>query len=144
MATPNYIFNVSAQLKAFMDRCCGVVHLMEFEGKYGASVVTSGGGDEAAIAEYLNNFLIATGTRPVGAIWATMITLPDQEFTEDICNRARALGKELVQAWRTGASNPITERALAAFRERMRQLMLWGRQEWPYEYEYWRTHKGLE
>jgi multimeric flavodoxin WrbA len=45
LASPNYIFSVSAQLKAFMDRCCGVVHCMAFEGKYGVSVVTSGGGE---------------------------------------------------------------------------------------------------
>lgn len=44
LASPNYIFSVSAQLKAFMDRCCGVIHRMAFEGKYGASVVTSGEG----------------------------------------------------------------------------------------------------
>lgn len=24
LASPNYIFNVGAQMKAFMDRCCGV------------------------------------------------------------------------------------------------------------------------
>jgi|MudIll2142460700_1097286.scaffolds.fasta_scaffold02854_7 hypothetical protein len=32
---------------SLMDRCCGLVHCMAFEGKYGASVVTSAGGDEA-------------------------------------------------------------------------------------------------
>ena len=43
LASPNYIFSVSAQLKAFMDRCCGAIYCMHFWGKYGASVVTSGG-----------------------------------------------------------------------------------------------------
>jgi multimeric flavodoxin WrbA len=56
LGSPNYIFSVSAQMKAFMDRCCGVIHCMAFEGKYGASVVTSGGGDEKPIAEYMNHF----------------------------------------------------------------------------------------
>jgi multimeric flavodoxin WrbA len=50
LASPNYIFSVSAQLKAFMDRCCGVIHCFSFEGKYGATVLTSGGGDEEPIA----------------------------------------------------------------------------------------------
>ncbi len=57
LASPNYIFGVSAQLKAFMDRCCGILHCIGFEGKYGASVITSGGGDEAPIAEFMNHFL---------------------------------------------------------------------------------------
>ena len=43
LASPNYIINISAQLKAFLDRCCGLVHCQSFENKYGASVVTSGG-----------------------------------------------------------------------------------------------------
>lgn len=143
LASPNYILNVSAQLKAFMDRCCGVVHLMEFEGKYGAAVVTSGGGDEAPVAEYMNHFLITTGIRPVGAVWATMGTLPDGRFTEEIRADARRLGQNLVHAWQTGAVDPAAEQIMASFRERMRQLMLWRRQEWSYEYEYWRTHRGL-
>lgn len=142
LASPNYIFNVSAQLKAFMDRCCGVVHLLQFEGKYGAAVVTSGGGDEAPVAEYMNHFLITTGIRPVGAAWATMGTLPDGCFTEEISDRARRLGHELVQAWQTGRVNPEVERTMAAFRERMRQLMLWRQQEWPYEYEFWQSHRA--
>ena len=144
LASPNYIFSVSAQLKAFMDRCCGVIHLMEFEGKYGASVVTSGGGDEAPIAEYMNHFLITTGIRPVGAVWATMGALIDDNFTDDIRKHAQKLGEDMVRAWKNGTLDPSTEHTMAAFRERMRQLMLWRKQQWPYEYEYWRSHRGLE
>lgn len=33
LASPNYIVNVSAQLKAFLDRCCGLVHCQSFENK---------------------------------------------------------------------------------------------------------------
>lgn len=43
LGSPNYIFSVSAQMKAFMDRCSSLVHCLGFYGKYGASVVTSGG-----------------------------------------------------------------------------------------------------
>ena len=52
LASPNYINNVSAQMKGFMDRCCGVVHCLQFWGKYGVSVVTSGGdGDEQSTGQ---------------------------------------------------------------------------------------------
>jgi multimeric flavodoxin WrbA len=40
LGSPNYIFSVSAQMKAFMDRCSSMVHCLGFYGKYGASVVT--------------------------------------------------------------------------------------------------------
>jgi multimeric flavodoxin WrbA len=37
LASPNYIFSVSAQMKAFMNRCCGLVQCMVFEGIYFAN-----------------------------------------------------------------------------------------------------------
>jgi len=80
LASPNYIFSVSAQMKAFMDRCCGVIHCMAFEGRYGASVVTSGGGDEEPIAQYMNHFLLTTGIIPVGSVWATMGNMVGDDF----------------------------------------------------------------
>ena len=38
LASPNYIFSITAQMKALFDRCCGLVHLMALEGKYGVAV----------------------------------------------------------------------------------------------------------
>jgi multimeric flavodoxin WrbA len=143
LASPNYIFNVSAQLKAFMDRCCGVLHCMEFEGKYGASIVTSGGGDEKPIAEYMNQFLISTGIHPVGSIWVTMGTLPDDVFTDAICKDAFALGEKLVKCWQQKKCFQRVEKKLAAFKERMRWLITYRKDEWPYEYNYWQKNKGV-
>jgi hypothetical protein len=100
LGSPNYIFNASAQMKAFMDRCSSMVHCLGVYGKYGASVVTSGGGDEEAIAEYLNHFLMITGSQSVGSLWATMGLIFGNDFPEDISSRALDLGKRLVQAWR--------------------------------------------
>jgi len=144
LASPNYIFHVSAQLKAFIDRCCGVVHCLDFEGKYGASVITSGGGDEKAIAEYMNHFLAITGAAPVGAVWATMGRIEGQNFPDDLKAEARALGEKLVTAWKNKETNPQYSAVSVQFRERMKSLMLWRKTEWPYEYEYWKTRRGLE
>ena len=143
IASPNYIFNVSAQLKAFMDRCCGVIHRMAFEGTYGASVVTSGGGDEEAVAEIINHFMITTGITPVGSVWATMGSLAGDAFPPKILEKAQALGRKLVHDWKHRVSTPEIEARKAQFMERMRQLMLYRKDEWPSEYEYWRKHRGL-
>jgi multimeric flavodoxin WrbA len=144
LASPNYIFNVSAQMKAFMDRCCGAVHCLLFEGKYGASVVTSGGGDESPIAESMNHFMLITGILPVGAVWATMGKILGDTFPEEIRNNAFELGKRLVLSWQDKAIFPESEKIIAQFKERMGQLMRWRKEEWPYEYQYWRKHRGLE
>ena len=144
LATPNYIFHVSAQLKCFIDRCCGVVHCLDFEGKYGASVVTSGGGDEEGIAGYMNHFMAITGITPVGSVWATMGQIEGQNFPENLKAQARALGEKLVTAWKNKETNPEYKETSAQFRERMKSLILWRKAEWPYEYEYWKKHKGLK
>ena len=144
LASPNYIFSVSAQLKAFMDRCSGIVHCLGFERKYGASVVTSGGGDEKPITEYMEHFLIITGIRPVGSVWATMGRLPGPDFPPEIAEKAVALGEKLVQSWKNRTMFGEVEQKIDGFKERMRSLMLYRKQDWPYEYRYWQEHRGLQ
>ena len=144
LGSPNYIFSVSAQMKAFMDRCGCAIHCLGFHGKYGASIVTSGGGDEEPIAEYLNHFLMITGIQSVGSVWATMGLIFGDDFPEELTNRSLALGRRLVQAWKNRESFPEIQEKMAAFKERMRQLMEYRREEWPYEYEYWKVHWGIE
>jgi multimeric flavodoxin WrbA len=143
LASPNYIFNVSAQLKAFMDRCCGVVHCMQFWGKYGASVVTSGGGVDEPIVDYMDHFLITTGIIPVGGVWAAMSAMTEGGFTEELRNKAYAVGRRLVEAAREGKVPSDAGQRRNSFREQMKELMFYRREEWPYEYQYWKEHGGL-
>jgi multimeric flavodoxin WrbA len=144
LGSPNYIFSVSAQMKAFMDRCGCIIHCLGFHGKYGASVVTSGGGDEEPIAEYMNHFLMITGAQSVGSIWATMGLILGDDFPEDIAKRATDLGKRLVKAWKDKESFHEIQEKMLAFKERMRQLMEYRKEEWPFEYTYWKEHWGLQ
>ena len=144
LASPNYIFHVSAQMKAFLDRCASLIHCLALEGKYGAAVVTSGGGDEEPIADYLNHFLATAGAVPVGSVWATMGKIYGNDFPEDIREKAFALGKELMAWWKAKKTNPEFEGESSRFRERMRSLMLRRKHEWPYEYAYWQKRRGLK
>lgn len=143
LASPNYIFNVSAQLKAFMDRCSGIIHCMAFWGKYGASVVTSGGGDEKAVAAYMNRFLVVTGAVPVGAAGANMSAMPEGDFTVEVKGNARALGGKLARAWGAGTVPPGIAKHRDNFRERMLSLMKYRAKDWPYEVRYWREKRGV-
>lgn len=143
LASPNYIGSVSAQMKAFFDRCGGAIHCLAFDGKYGISVVTSGAGDDQPIVDYLNRFLLMTGIRPVGGVHAAMAVQSADSFSAEVRQAAESLGEELVVAWREGRTNPQMEREMATFRDRMRQLVVWKRDEWPYEYSYWQEHHGV-
>ncbi len=144
LASPNYIFSVSAQMKAFMDRCASMLHCLGFYGKYGATVVTSGGGDEEPIADYMNHFLMTTGIQSVGSVWATMGSFDGNDFPDELKANARTLGRRLVLAWRSKENFPDIQKKMSEFKERMRRLMLYRKEEWPYEYDYWKDHWGIE
>lgn len=140
LGSPNYIFSVSAQLKAFMDRCSSAIHCRAFTGKYGVSVVTSGGGDEAPVAEYMNHFMIMTGMAPLGSVWATMGLMEGGIFPDDIRAKAFNLGKTLVETWKAKSVPKDVADRLAAFHNRMKTLMMYRKEEWPYEYRFWLAH----
>jgi len=44
----------------------------------------------------------------------------------------------------SGTRLPEDPEKMAAFKERMRQLMEYRKEEWPYEYEHWKQYWGLE
>ena len=77
LASPNYIFSVSAQMKCLFDRWCGPLHLQAMEGKYGAAVVTSGGAESPEVENYMLRFLRAMGCWTVGSVGAEGWKLTD-------------------------------------------------------------------
>jgi multimeric flavodoxin WrbA len=142
LASPNYLGSVSAQCKAFMDRCGAAIHCLAFSGKYGVSVVTSGADDGAPVTAFMDRFLLMTGIHPVGAVYATMAQMIAGEFDAKIRREAHSLGELLVDACRDRLSNPAVEQEMTFFRERMRQLVVYKKEEWPYEYRYWQEQHG--
>lgn len=139
LGSPNHVFNVSAQLKAFIDRCCGVIHTMAFRGLYGASVVTSGGGEEAPVAELMNRFLMATGVVPVGSVWATMGGREKGDIPTEVASLAAELGRDLVRAVEEGGDFPQAREWIEAFEGRMKTLVERNQEVWPHEYAHWRA-----
>jgi multimeric flavodoxin WrbA len=137
LASPNYIFSVTAQMKALFDRCAGLIHLLALEGKYGLAVETSGGGEDADVLRYMERFIAVLGARTVGGIGSPMAGTRKFPEEEVLFARARELGGELCRAVREKLPFPEQDAFREAFRERMRMLMEYRRGEWTYEYEWW-------
>jgi multimeric flavodoxin WrbA len=142
LASPNYIFSVSAQMKAFMDRCCGIIHCLALEGKYGAAVETSGGGGDDEVLDYMARFVRSLGGVSVGGVGSPMAApgaFPDQKT---LFARARELGRELYLSAKEKRRFPEQDAPREAFAARMKGLVDRMRDFWPYEYEYWRKTRG--
>jgi multimeric flavodoxin WrbA len=142
LASPNYIFSVTAQMKALFDRCCGPLHCQAFSGKYAAAIVTSGGSGGDEVERYMLRFLRALGCRTVGSVGTEGWRVANKGTRAEVFARAEELGRQLVQAIRTRPRLPEQDEERHAFFERMRTLIDLRKDEWPYEYEYWKAGKA--
>ena len=142
LASPNYIFSVTAQLKAVLDRCCGPLHLSAWRDKHAAAVVT-GGGDSREVEQYLLRFLNCMGCWTVGGVGATAQQLAQPAARGEIMSAAAEMGRRLVHA--VAARETFVEQAAPreAFFQRMRQLVQFRKENWPFEYEYWKSRGWL-
>ena len=90
LASPNYIFSVTAQMKALFDRCNGLVHCMALEGKYAAVVETSGGGEDqevlAAAGALLTWWIFPTFAQ---MYWLRLVRLASESRMRPATRRAR-------------------------------------------------------
>jgi len=142
-ASPNYIFSVSAQLKAVIDRCSCFIHCQMMEDRYGAAVVTSGGSGGEEVSEYLKRVLRALGCWTVGSVECEGWALSNDAARRPVFERAAALGAAMVGAMRDKRTFPEQLRERQSFFERMKDLVTRNKEEWPFEYEYWESHGRL-
>ena len=134
---------ISAQLKALMDRCCGLLHCLALRDKYSAAVVTSGGGGEEEVLEYILSFLRIMGSWTVGGAGAAAMTLSSSATRPAALQTAGKLGADLVQAILSGTTYPEQQAQQSAFAQRMKQLVSSHSDEWTYEADYWRSRGWL-
>ena len=109
LASPVYFFNVTAQMKVFLDRSLGYGHRPRGTWKPGLAVSVSAGWGETWVADYLARVLRVYGAFPVGQF--TAIAVGPGEFwgLEAVQARAQDLARDLARAVREGRRYPITE-----------------------------------
>jgi multimeric flavodoxin WrbA len=141
LASPNYIRNVSSQIKAFLDRSfCFLFHCQAMNGKYGAVVVASGGPQYQPVEDYLMHVSGSMGCWKVGSVVAADAQMKDSDERVNVLDEARTLGRSLSNAVRTKQPfrDQVEERETTF--EVMRWLVESTKDEAPFEYEYWQKH----
>ncbi len=135
LGSPNYIDAVTAQIKTMFDRMADSIHCQQFIGKYGGSESTAGGSKAVGIAESLNTTLLHLGATAVGKVGVNLMGNPDAVVPAE--KEARDLGRKLVDAIRTGWKDSAQAKIQAERREYFRRLVLFNKDLWKHEYEYW-------
>ncbi len=77
LGSPVYILSITGQLKQLLDRLTDAIHCQMLSGKYGCSVVTTGGSSDQEVLAYLNRTLNLFGVTVVGGERVAMASGPE-------------------------------------------------------------------
>ncbi|MDY9925168.1 flavodoxin family protein [Methanosarcina sp.] len=134
-SSPNYITNVTAQLKTVFDRCPLVIHEQLFEGKYSMSLTTAGGDELDFILDIMNNFMIQCGGKSIGGVGCSMYLGP--EAVEAAIEKSRGIGKDLVEAIKEKRQYSEQEARQQAWKEGFKHSVLANKERWAHNCDYW-------
>ncbi|MGB8992214.1 MAG: NAD(P)H-dependent oxidoreductase [Desulfobaccales bacterium] len=136
LASPVYFFNVTAQMKTFLDRSLGYGHRPRGDWKPGLSLSVSAGYGETWVADYLGRVLRTFGAFPVGKF--TAIAVGPGEFLgrEAVAARAADLARDLAIAVKEGRRYPATDQDLGYW-QFMSNLIKENRDFMVADYEHW-------
>lgn len=140
LASPNYIFSVSAHMKAFLDRCGFLIHCQQLKGKYSASVITSGGSDPAVVENYLEDVsLHCFGFRYIGSVSAVELQLTDPDESKTVTASARDLGARIVKAIKNKETITEQEEEINQTYEIYKYMVMVLKERWPSAWDYWNS-----
>ncbi|HUT99387.1 MAG TPA: flavodoxin family protein [bacterium] len=143
LAGPVFIFSVTAQLKAFLDRSMALLHRPEMTGKHAVAVATSAGMGEQEVARYLGTCCEMLGYDLVGELAGVFMVYSRPNDGEALFARARRLGEELVLAVREKRKYP--KLGLHAAQHRfLRDLIQRNRKLFKGDHAYWQERGWLE
>lgn len=135
LGSPNYINNVTAQMKVLLDRMSDVVHCQRFVGKYGCAVSTAGGAGASEVTTYLNNVLRILGADTIGEVSIDLVADSGAFFNAE--ERSFELGQDLATAIAETRRYPEQEKFHTEMADRMKALVASNKERWRHEYDYW-------
>lgn len=134
-SSPNYITNVTAQLKTLFDRSPLVIHEQLFEGKYSLSLTTAGSDELDFVLGIIDNFMVHCGGKTIGGAGCSVARGP--EAMEAASVKSHEMGKDLVEAIKEKRSYPEQEAKHEAWRARFKYVILANKDNWTHNCDYW-------
>jgi multimeric flavodoxin WrbA len=135
LSSPNYVDNVTAQMKTLMDRMTDAAHSKLLYDKYGFSVSTAGGSGEEKTTGILNEWLLRCGAFYIGGAGFAISWGPKKE--KEALAKAHDLGSELVAAIREKKRFPEQEKVRDESMKRFAFAITMNRELWKHDYDHW-------
>jgi len=137
-ASPNYINQITASMKALFERASHLIHCKRLLGKYIVAAVTSGSGYDEPVLNYLKHCGYTFGAQFAGAI-SSRVPLTDAKRRE-----AADLGKAFIEAIKDKKAFPDQIDAIEAGKVHFRKVMEQRKDLWCQEYKYWQEKGWLQ
>src|SRR4030042_4182409 len=93
LATPNYINQVTASMKALFDRSSQFIHCKRLLGKYIAGVVSSGSGQSQEVLDYIKYYGHTCGAQYSGGVSSAAQSIGEK--TEEAIELGRKLAMDI-------------------------------------------------
>ena len=132
LASPNYINQVTASMKALFDRSAHFIHCKRLLGKYIAGVVSSGSGQDKDVLGYIEYYGHTCGAQYSGGVSSAAQSI--EEKTEE----AIKLGRKFDMDIREKKSYPEQLELIEKGRQHFRLIIEARKNEWAEEYGYWK------
>jgi len=139
-AVPNYMFGVTAQLKALLDRLSLTLHCMRLYGKYATTLVTCGGSPPEDVENYLHKILPQFGLRLVDGINGIMLQFEDPDENAKLEVASADLCRRLMHAIKQKETRPEEEEQINQAFEINSFIVQSQKDRWPFAFDYWNTH----
>jgi multimeric flavodoxin WrbA len=138
LATPNYINQVTAALKAVLDRSSHFIHCKRLLGKHLCGVVTSGSGaQDKIVLDYLQHYAHVCGAQFSGGVSACAYAV------EKSAAAAVRLGRTLARDIRERKDYPAQSRIIKKGFAHFGRIIAMRKDHWRGEYAYWREKGWL-
>lgn len=137
LASPNYINQLTASMKALFDRTAHFIHCKRLLDKYVAGVVSSGSGQDKAVLHYIRFYGHICGAQYSGGISSAAHLVQQNK------NEAFDLGKKLAADIKEKKVYPEQMRLIEKGKEHFKEIIKARKQDWPEEYRYWQDKGWL-
>ena len=137
LASPNYINQVTASMKALFDRASHFIHCKRLLGKYVAGVVSSGSGQDKDVLDYIRYYAHTCAAQYSGGV-SSPVPISDEKKKE-----ALELGKSLSKNIEDKKLFPEQIKIIETGKEHFKRIMELRKNVWIEEYQYWKDKGWL-